>query len=247
MISSMRIAVVSDVHGNLTALEAVLTDLRDVSPDLVVQGGDLVAGGSSPAAVIDIVRELAWPGIQGNTDEMLWRPERLAELAGQVPDGHWLRSVLSLFASTARVTCDLLGAERLAWMQQLPLCWRDHDLAIVHATEANLWRAPLANAADEELRAAYGPLGARRVVYAHIHHPFVRGVAGLTIANAGSVSLSYDGDPRASYAVVDDDGITIRRVRYDVEEEIARLNAMDYPGASWQAQILRAGRFVPPG
>jgi predicted phosphodiesterase len=66
----MRIAVVSDIHGNLTALEAVLADLRKVSADLIVQGGDLV-GGSSDAEVIDLVRECDWPGVCGNAEERI--------------------------------------------------------------------------------------------------------------------------------------------------------------------------------
>ena len=68
----MRIAVVADIHGNLPALESVLADLRNTSPDLVVHGGDVASHGSSPAEVIDLIRELEWPGVRGNTDEMLW-------------------------------------------------------------------------------------------------------------------------------------------------------------------------------
>jgi hypothetical protein len=64
---------------------------------------------------------------------------------------------------------------------------------------------------------------------------------------SGCVSLSYDGDPRASYAEIDDAGITIRRVSYDVEEEVGRLLADGYPQAAWLAKILRTGRYVPPG
>jgi predicted phosphodiesterase len=71
----MRIAVLSDVHGNLTALEAVVADLTATSPDLVVHGGDLV-GGSRNAEVIDLVRDCGWPGVYGNAEEMLWMPEQ---------------------------------------------------------------------------------------------------------------------------------------------------------------------------
>ena len=64
----MRLAVLSDIHGNLAALEAVLADLKAMSVDLVVHGGDLVANGARPAQVVDIIRELSWPGVCGNTD-----------------------------------------------------------------------------------------------------------------------------------------------------------------------------------
>ena len=59
------------------------------------------------------------------------------------------------------------------------------------------------------------------------------------------MSLSYDGDPRASYAIVDDDRIEIRRVEYDIEQEIERLRAARDPQAEWIAQMLRTGSFVP--
>src|SRR5262245_66038892 len=72
----MRTAILSDIHGNLTALEAVVADLKNVSADLVVQGGDLV-GGSRNAEVIDLVREHGWSGVYGNAEEMLWMPEQV--------------------------------------------------------------------------------------------------------------------------------------------------------------------------
>jgi len=83
------------------------------------------------------------------------------------------------------------------------------------------------------------------VVFGHIHQSFVRRLPALTVVNAGSVSLSYDGDPRAAYAIVDDDGVVIRRVEYDVEEEIACLVAASDRYAQWTAQVLRAARPAP--
>jgi 3',5'-cyclic AMP phosphodiesterase CpdA len=68
----VRVAVLSDVHGNLTALEAVLADVRDRAPDLALHGGDLADAGAHPVEVIDRLRDLGWPGVRGNTDEMLF-------------------------------------------------------------------------------------------------------------------------------------------------------------------------------
>ena len=87
----MRIAIVSDIHDNLTAFRAVLADLGETSPDLVLHGGDLVCGGSNPVEVVDRVRDLGWPGVFGNTDEAMARPETLEEFARQssAPSALW--------------------------------------------------------------------------------------------------------------------------------------------------------------
>src|SRR5262245_18635985 len=239
----MRIAVVSDIHGNLSALEAVIADLRVISPDLVVHGGDLVGSGSRPAEVIDLIRDLQWPGVVGNTDEMLWAPGRLVEVL-KSPQLHALRDVL--LKDVVPATLHAIGEDRLAWLRRLPVAWSAESLSVVHASPGNVWRGPMPDATDEELESTFGPLDERTVVYGHTHRPFVRQLKSLTIANSGSVSLSYDGDPRASYAVVEDGKVRIRRVSYEIEEEVGRLLEISYPQADWIAAILRTGSYVPP-
>src|SRR5215471_14011837 len=81
----MRVAVVTDIHGNRRALQAVLRDLEETAPDLIVHGGDLAFGGTHPGEIIDEIRALGWPGVLGNTDEVLWRQERLTEMAAAHP------------------------------------------------------------------------------------------------------------------------------------------------------------------
>src|SRR5215467_1849476 len=144
----MRIAVISDVHDNLTAFQAVLADLRDTSPDLVLHGGDLVSGGSSPAEVVDRVRDLGWPGVYGNTDESMARPETLEEFARQsaAPASLW-DAVREMTAFTR----EALGEERIAWLGALPRVSIHPPIALVHASPASAWRSPLANASDAEL------------------------------------------------------------------------------------------------
>ena len=136
----MRIAVISDIHGNGTAFEAVLADLRQASPDLIFHGGDLADGGSSPVEIVDRIRDLGWQGVVGNTDEMLFRPESLAEFARQpsAPPSVW-----AAIEEMAAVTREALGEERLAWLRGLPRMQSHGPMALVHASPETPWRAPV--------------------------------------------------------------------------------------------------------
>jgi len=238
----MRMAIVSDIHGNLTALEAVIADLKRVGADVIVQGGDLV-GGSRNAEVIDLVRERSWPGVYGNAEEMLWMPEQVTRNV-RGPQFRRMRNVV--LTETIPFICQAIGEERLAWLRSLPGRWARDDVTVMHAGPDDVWHSPWANASDEALEGLYGPLGCRTVVYGHIHHAFVRRLSRFTVANSGSLSFSYDGDPRAAYLLIDGDEIIIRRVEYDVEEEIRWLSAAHYPDANWLAQIYRAATPIPP-
>jgi predicted phosphodiesterase len=233
----MRIAVVSDIHGNRTAFEAVLRDLGEAAPDLVLQGGDLADSGSGPEEIVDWIRELGWQGVMGNRDEMLVRPESLELFAASVggPEGMW-----AMIREMAEATREALGEDRLAWLRRLPMVTIEHGLALVHATPASCWKA--APATEEELEAIYAPLGQRRVASGHTHVPSIRWLGGRvrTLINCGSVGLPYDGDPRASYLLLDEDEPTIRRVEYDVEAEIAALARAARPGGAWVTKVPRA-------
>src|ERR1700730_377681 len=239
----MRIAIVSGIPGNPTGLEAVLADLRLSSPDVIFHGGDLVASGSHPAEVVDRIRDLGWPGVCGNTDEMLWVPEDLTQLATRFPK---LESILASLKEMIPMTCSWLGQDRIRWLQTLPYLERRGPVAIVHASPDDLWRAPLPSASDSELQGVYGGLGVPIAVYGHIHRPYVRQLKGITVANAGSVSLSYDGDPRASYLLLDGPEVTIRRVEYNLEREAGALLQSGLPHSRWLCQILRTGRYQAP-
>ena len=101
-------------------------------------------------------------------------------------------------------------------------------------------------ATDEELETVYGLLHAPIVVYGHIHRPYIRRLKPFIVANSGSVSLAYDGDPRAKYLLIDGQEITIRRVEYDIEKAAEDLRNSGLPDADWLIRVLRAGRYFPP-
>jgi len=244
MLRGVRLAVVSDVHGNLAALEAVVADLRLTAPDLVLHGGDAAVMGSRPAEVVDRLGELAWPGLVGNTDEMLWRPEVRAEQERRAPK---LRSWLEvLFGVLGPWAAERLGDERLAWLRSLPEERRAGDVRVVHASPGDLWRAPMPGAADAELAATYGGQEEAVAVYGHVHRPYVRRLSGLTVANSGSAGLPWDGDPRAAYLLVDEGRPSVRRVAYDLERAGRDLHEAGFPLAGWLETVQREGRFSRP-
>src|ERR1700690_2191835 len=97
----MRIAILSDIHGNRTAFEAVLADLRQTAPDLILHGGDLADAGSSPVEIVDRIRDLGWQGVAGNGEEALSMPGTLEEFAGQssAPPSLWV-AIHEMMAAT---------------------------------------------------------------------------------------------------------------------------------------------------
>jgi putative phosphoesterase len=231
----MRIAIVSDIHGNRTAFEAVLVDLRQTSPDLVLHGGDLSDSGASPVEIVDQIRDLGWQGVVGNTDELLFRPQSLTDFASQSPG---MQPLVATIEEMVAATREALGDERIAWLAALPRQQIHGPIALVHASPASSWRGPQHTASDTELESVFSPLGRPIAVYAHIHRPYIRVTAQGTVINTGSVSLSYDGDRRASYLLIDDSEPSIRRVEYDLDRELKNLSTSGFPHADWIARIL---------
>src|SRR5262245_8177820 len=128
----MQFAVVSDIHGNLTALDAVIVDIERRGIERVVHGGDLGLGGCRGGTVIDRIRELSWPGVLGNTDELLWRPDQHEAQLDRAPR---LAGLLrSLFAEYAPATLAEIGPERLAWLRALSAEHRSGEALVLHAS-----------------------------------------------------------------------------------------------------------------
>jgi len=245
----MRIAIISDVHGNLTALDAVLADLRRQKTDVIFHGGDLPYGGCNPCEVIDCITQEGWQGVLGNTDEMLWNTAARSALETSAPKLKPLFKVL--FDLCSPVTRRMIGEQRMQWLQRLPTELRfeignHQELVLLHASPGNLWRAPMDTADDAELESTYKSLNAAIVVYCHIHRPFIRKIGNMTICNSGSVGSPYDGDPRSSYLLIENGVSAIRHVEYDVEKEVSRLLASDYPQKEWIAETHRKGSYVEP-
>jgi putative phosphoesterase len=186
----MRIAVVSDIHGNLPALEAVARDLKRHSPDEVWCAGDLGWVGPWAAECIAWVRAEKWTTIKGNADVWITGDPQTA------PDDaerHRLRAVAAAHN---------LSSEDIAWLLELPFSHSGTgSVLMVHATPESAFDAPLPDAAGGEFAPYEGR--ASLVLYGHVHRAFVRRLKeGTLVCNPGSVGLPMDADT-SSYLLID--------------------------------------------
>jgi diadenosine tetraphosphatase ApaH/serine/threonine PP2A family protein phosphatase len=192
------VGLLYDVHGNLPALEAVLDDASDVDHWLL--GGDYALFGAWPGATVDRLRELDAHWIRGNGERWTADPAAAPEEA---------RAAISWCAG-------MLGRERVAELGSLPQTHTVGDVLYCHASPGSDVDSFLPEAGDDEAELLEG-IASRRVVFGHTHLAFTRtSESGIELVNPGSVGMPFDGDPRAAYAVVADDGeVTHRRVEYD--------------------------------
>lgn len=256
----MKIAIFSDVHGNLTGLEAVLRDIDKQQPDLIVFAGDLCLMGARPSACITLLQSRKdIVSIHGNTDLMIGRTISPPDDADEAT-----RARFQEFKLKGEWTKAQLTAEQLAWLHDLPFSLRlsptsdaRQDLLIVHANPKDVDGPILPtdevqqerfgkvsrSQPDEELELLLGDVTAEVIAYGHVHLPNLRQWGQITLANISSVSLPMDADTRAKYGLlVWGDGrwlIEHRFVEYDLEAEKTALQQTKQPG--WEYVVKRLG------
>lgn len=203
----MRIAIISDIHSNLHALEAVLEKLRGLSPDAVLCLGDIVGYGAHPNECCVRVRELASCSIAGNHD----RAALTRDVSGMNPYA----------AAAALWTADTLDADSKEYLASLKPSSSVYDdgestIKMFHGSDVDDDEYVYEEMVDEGMLTR---CGACAVFLGHTHVPFVRAFPSGTVACPGSVGQPRDGDPRASSAVFDtDEGkVEIHRVEYDIQ------------------------------
>lgn len=238
----MRLAVVSDIHGNALALQTVLDDLARHPCDQIICLGDAIQGGAQPAETVRLLRELGCPVVMGNADDWLLTgvdsgaepvsPEQMAvrdwSLSQLSNDD---RSYIARFAAT--VTVDLPDGLRLLAFHGSPASY-DHVI--------------LPSTPDEEVDAYLGPYAGSILCGGHTHLQQIRRIGLLFFFNPGSVGLAYShrqtesafrADPWAEYAVLTEDtgslSLEFRRVPLDIERLIAIVRASARPFAEAMA------------
>jgi putative phosphoesterase len=232
----MRVLVLADIHANWAALQAVQEQY-----DACFFVGDLVDYGLEPSPCIDWVRKHATFSVRGNHDHGVAQQVQVSGRNGF----RYLTSV------TRPVTQERLNGEERRFLSALPVT-RQVTLAntrymLVHATprdpldeyavaDVEFWSRRLAN------------VDANVVCVGHTHHPYVLEVDSKLVINPGSIGQPRDGDPRAAYAIVEDNRVELKRVEYDIEATIRSVQGSGLPetAKALLADVLRSGGIAKP-
>jgi putative phosphoesterase len=202
------LALLYDVHGNLLALEAVLEDAQAAGADRYLLGGDYAVAGGWPYETLERLKELEADWIRGNADRWLVDSSDAPEPMVSVVE-------------RARAA---LGEELVAELTALPPTATRGNVLYCHGSPGSDMMSFLPEPSDSDAELLLGT-DAERVVFGHTHLQFARsGPGGIELVNPGSVGLPWDGDHRAAYALVHDDGrVELRRVEYDWREAAAAV------------------------
>ncbi|MGY4690054.1 metallophosphoesterase family protein [Salibacterium sp. K-3] len=239
----MKIALLSDIHGNARALKAVLNDLKEKHIDQMYILGDLCYRGPEPKNALETVRSTPAKVLKGNADEWVIRGVK----KGEVPD-----SALAIMNQEQDWTVERLSSDDIHYLEQLPSSFLEtFDQSVTmhafHAAPDSLFDVIPADATDDTLLEKLGTEpDADIVVYGHIHTPYIRRAGGTTFINTGSIGLPFDGDPRPSYVLLEVENGTfeasIERVDYEKERVMDQYDANDYPNSRQMKQIVDTGK-----
>ena len=246
---SARFAVLSDVHGNLAALEAVRKAIKREKPDAVIVAGDLVMNGPDPAGAVDAIREMEASGatiVQGNTDVAVADFDYAAAFpwfADGIPD---------TFLAATEWAHDELGDDRLGWLRRLPserrLVLEDTMILACHASPGSQTQGFDAQLDPSVMLESVSRTDARIICCGHTHLPDVRDLGWKIIVNGGSAGYVFDGDPTASWALVEIDGkeirTEIRRSEFDTMAVANAISARGIAGDVYRAATVRTGKLV---
>jgi putative phosphoesterase len=236
-----RLAIISDIHANLPALEAVLADIKAMDAAAVYHLGDLVGYNPFPNETVALVAGHAIPGITGNYDQAV------------------LGLVVDPIGELLNAKITPMGREIYAWTCQAVNSPCRKFLA-VQPRERSLtvgpWRLRLTHGSPRHIKdyvrpswpdAMVGDLLAEVdediLLTGHTHIPVVRRVHGKWLINPGSVGFPKDGNPLAAYALLDlsqELQVTIRRVQYDIDRTVQAIVNCGLPGKA--GEDLRVGR-----
>jgi putative phosphoesterase len=227
-----RVAVITDIHANLPALEAVLEAIESTDVDAVYCGGDLVGYGPHPNEVCALIEKRAIPTIYGNYDYAIARD--LDDCGRAYRDRHdrelGQRSVEWTLAHTDRRSKD--------FMRGLPFDLRfdlgANRVRLVHGSPRKVNEYLFENKPAHTFERIAAGADCDVLVFGHTHQPWVREYGGVLFVNCGSVGKPKDGDPRAAFALLRLDGgrvvADVERVKYNADAVARQLAPAGLPG-----------------
>lgn len=197
----MKLGALYDVHAMPHALEAVLRELERERVDLVLFGGDLIAG-PFPRRALQLARAVDARFVRGNCEST---------------PGEWDR--------------EHLDPDELRWLEELPLTVSLDGVLYCHATPADDTPITTELTPDEVLLETFGGVEEKVVVIGHTHHQFDRRAGDVRVVNAGSVGMPYEDDVAAFWTLVEDGEPSFRRTEFDVDRAAREIRLSGWPGA----------------
>lgn len=242
----MKIAVLSDIHGNAAALRAVIRDMRKEGIRNCVFLGDLIAKGPQPQEVWELLRRLHPMGwILGNTDLWMNRDRR---------DGSRREQTIQIYRRYAE---RWLSRREIASLLHRPesaaVRFKGRRIRCLHGSARSLTEAITPGTQSRELSAMLAGIDEPTVLCGHSHIPCTLKAPRHTVFNPGSVGCPYDGNPNASYGILTlgetsrENSVlsfSIRRVRYPIEETLRAARRRGFPFYGAYAALLFSGRKI---
>ena len=239
----MKTALISDIHANLQALEAVWEDLHSQAPDRIYCLGDLVGYGANPNEVIDFVRAEDIPTIMGNYDNGVGHD--LDDCGCDYKDARLERlGELSIWWSRGHTT-----QENKEYLRSLPKDMRfsedGMEVLLVHGSPRSLHEYLPEERPTVTFERIAKVANCDAMFFGHTHIPYQKSAADMLFVNVGSVGRPKDGDPRAGYVILNSSEVEFRRVEYDIEPAAQAILESDLP--DYYADELRVGEVVSDG
>jgi putative phosphoesterase len=244
----MKLAILSDIHGNLTALEAVLNDVANESVDKVICLGDIAYKGPEPGECVSEIRRLGIPCVYGNTDLYLLGAADVKNLQSHEP---------SYFPSQDELPYLNWHLERMSnldieYLSKLPFEYRfeidNQSFLFVHGTPKDCYSAIQPHDSIQYVESSIANIRADWLIMGHIHKQFIFRSANTVLVNTGAVGFSLDGDSRAAYVTIDTsrDKVTLHRVNYDIEKAVQCAKKRNFCfSPEWYGEALRKGWWEP--
>ncbi len=235
-----RIAVLADIHGNLPALEAVLSDLDRTAPDRVIVNGDVINRGPQSRECLAVVRSMGWPLVCGNHEDYALKYDVGIEDDPDSYSDFWLPIRL--------VAEQELGADDLAYLRTLPRSVVLNvpglpPVRLVHGSMRGLSDGMGFWMSDRDLLDAVRGAPEPVIVGAHTHRPLDRHIGSRWILNSGAVGMPYNGNPDAQYLLLEGCGGTwaaeFRQVPYDRAAVYAVWERTPYFSTGLSAQVFK--------